>query len=162
MAQRGTKRKARKSYWPLLFFVAGVCAACAVLCPFVLPPEVGAALRKKGGASQTALAPDVRANVSWNGNLAHVTGRGRIAEDTAQGRVLARRAALTDARGNLLLLRERLLNDKLYEERRRSVSGTLRATKVRAERIEGSFYLLELDMALSDLLKPGYVEDIVF
>ena len=47
----------------------------------------------------------------WQENRAFVRGVGRVVQNTAQGRLLARRAALTDARRGLLSLRQRILAD---------------------------------------------------
>lgn len=162
---RGRRRKARGNRWLLFFFSVGVCVLGVLLCPFVLPPEVGAALRGKNekATEQTVREsiPEARANVRWSDNIATVTGRGRVNEESAQGRALARRAALLDAQRNLLLLRERLLSDKSYEYRRRiTVSGKIKASKIHSERRDGSFYLLELDIGLDDLMRQGCVENL--
>ena len=98
--------------------------------------------------------PEARAIVRWEDNLVTVTGRGRIVGSGARGRLLARRAALTDARRNLLLLREDLLNGpRTGTLRRFIVSGRIRALDVHSERTEGAFYVLELDMPLDMLLQ---------
>ena len=168
IAQRRAKRRIRRRRLGIFFFVLGVGVACALLCPFILPPEVSATFRKGTGTSisQNALesVPEARANIRWSDGLATVTGRGRIAEEGAQGRALARRAALTDARRNFLVLRERLSRGDSNAGRHRTtvVSGKVRASEVHSERIEGSFYILELDVPLDDLVKQGYIENLEF
>ncbi len=166
-ALRRPKRRNRKGKWGIFLFVLGAGFLGALLCPFILPPEVSASFRKGTGvnAPRSVLesVPEAHANIRWSDGMAVVTGRGRIVGDDAQSRALARRAALTDARRNFLVLRERLVQGDSYAQRRRSVvSGIVRASEVHSERIEGSFYLLELDVSLNDLLKQGYIENAEF
>ncbi len=82
--------------------------------------------------------------------LATADGVGRIPEDTAQGRLLARRAALTDARRNLLLLRQRLVDGKFDPG---SVSGRIAEVSIHSERVEGDLYFLKVDVPLDRLMK---------
>lgn len=82
--------------------------------------------------------------------IATADGVGRIPEDTAQGRLLGRRAALTDARRNLLLLRQKLL-DGTFDGR--SVSGKIAEVRIHSEKTDGALYYLKVDVPLSRLMK---------
>jgi hypothetical protein len=93
-------------------------------------------------------------------NRVSTSGVGRIVEDTAQGRSLARRAALTDARRNLLELRQKLLGEPIFKFESRSVSGHIIAPSIRSERIEGDFYHIDLDIKLEELLKTDLDKEI--
>lgn len=82
--------------------------------------------------------------------LATADGVGRIHEDTAQGRLLARRAALTDARRNLLLLRQKIVEGKFDPS---SVSGRIAEVRIHSEKTEGDLYFLKVDVPLDRLMK---------
>ena len=88
----------------------------------------------------------------WEENRAFVRGVGRVVQDTAQGRLLARRAALTDARRGLLLLRGHILEDPALRERTLWLSGPVPPARILSERIEGGLYFIEVETALSRLL----------
>ncbi|RRD64439.1 hypothetical protein [Fretibacterium sp. OH1220_COT-178] len=88
----------------------------------------------------------------WQENRAVVCGVGRIVHNTGQGRLLARRAALTDARRGLLLLRRRILDDPALRERALWLAGHVPPVRVLSERIEGGLYFIEVETALSRLL----------
>ena len=92
------------------------------------------------------------------GDTATASGVGRITEDTARGRLLGRRAALTDARRNLLILRQKLLREYgVPGSGTRRVSGRVAGVKVHSERIVDGLYFLQVDMPL-DKLMEGVVE----
>ena len=82
--------------------------------------------------------------------IATAEGVGRIPEDTAQGRLLGRRAALIDARRNLLLLRQKLLEGKFDA---RSVSGKIAEVRIHSEKTDGGLYFLKVDVPLNSLMK---------
>ena len=89
-------------------------------------------------------------------SIATATGVGRIIEDTPQGRLLGRRGALTDARRNLLILRQKLLegNRPAGKDRKRTrVSGTIAGVTIHSERVENNLYFLQVDIPLHKLLK---------
>ena len=88
----------------------------------------------------------------WEENRAFVRGVGRVVQDTAQGRLLARRAALTDARRGLLLLRGHILEDPALRERTLWLSGPVLPVRILSERIEDGLYFIEVETALSRLL----------
>lgn len=88
----------------------------------------------------------------WQENRAFVRGVGRIVQSTAQGRLLARRAALTDARRGLLLLRQRILADSALRERAFWLAGRVPPVQILSEKIEGGLYFIEVEAGLSRLL----------
>ena len=81
-------------------------------------------------------------------NIATAAGVGRITEDTPQGRLLGRRAALTDARRNLLILRRELLQGQGH-----SVSGRIAGVRIHSERVENNLYFLQVDIPLDELME---------
>ena len=91
----------------------------------------------------------------WEENRAFVRGVGRVVQNTAQGRLLARRAALTDARRGLLLLRGHILDDPALRERTLWLSGPVPPVRILSERIEGGLYFIEVETALSRLLNKN-------
>ena len=82
-------------------------------------------------------------------NIATAAGVGRITEDTPQGRLLGRRAALTDARRNLLVLRQELLR----QGQRHSVSGRIAGVRIHSERVVNDLYFLQVDIPLDELME---------
>ena len=98
--------------------------------------------------------------VLWGRNTATAAGVARMAEDTPQGRLLGRRGALTDARRNLLILREKLLNEPKSgwkDTRRQSVSGKIAEVVIHSERVKNDLYFLQVDVALEKLME-GVIE----
>ena len=85
-------------------------------------------------------------------NRAVASGVGLIKEDNAQEIFLARRAALLDARRNLLALRRKLLDGSAP----RNLSGHVFAHKVFGERVEGNLYFLEVEVSIDALLHPDF------
>ena len=79
----------------------------------------------------------------WEENRAFVRGVGRVVQDTAQGRLLARR---------LLLLRGHILEDPALRERTLWLSGPVPPVRILSERIEDGLYFIEVETALSRLL----------
>ena len=93
-------------------------------------------------------------------NIATATGVSRIMEDTPQGRLLGRRGALTDARRNLLILREKILKGRKYNFEDRigqSVSGKIAGVIIHSERVVNDLYFLQVDISL-DKLVEGLIE----
>ena len=167
MGRQGAKpiRKTKKNVLAGALFVVMLSAVCIFLYPFAIPKEVDAAwdrdkkVAEKSGRYVSEKVPEANASVNWNENRLTVTGRGRITQSDAQGKALARRAALTDARRNVLLLREELLGNNASREKLKRISGRVIAPKIHSERTEGSFYLLEIDAPLNGLLQENYVEE---
>ena len=98
--------------------------------------------------------------VLWEQNIATAAGVGKIPDDTAQGKLLGRRAALTDARRNLLILRQKLLNDDRFSEKdikKFKVSGRIAGVVIHSERIKNNLYFLQVDIPL-DKLMEGEIE----
>jgi hypothetical protein len=98
--------------------------------------------------------------VLWEQNIATAAGVGRIPDDSAQGKLLGRRGALTDARRNLLILRQKLLNDDRFSEKdikRYKISGKIAGVVIHSERIKNNLYFLQVDIPL-DKLMEGEVE----
>ena len=85
----------------------------------------------------------------WARDRAFVRGVGRITREGPVGRVIARRAALTDARRGLLLLRESILNDSGDDG---AVSGWTPPMTLLAEGARGELYFVEVEASLSALL----------
>ncbi|GHV30315.1 hypothetical protein FACS1894167_10950 [Synergistales bacterium] len=73
-------------------------------------------------------------------------GTAPIRNNTAQGRALARRAAVTDARRNILLLRPNMRNSSFFSGV--NASGSIGAHGIRSERAEGNMYKVEIEMPL--------------
>ena len=120
------------------------------LCVFLPPAFSGEKQAEPDIKSLRTMTRDSR-RAYPNENLAVALGVGRIKEDTAQGKLKARRAALLDARRNLLVLRLELLNGSRSAPP--SFSGRVAACKIRGERIEGNLYFLEVEVPLDELLK---------
>ncbi|MDR3230932.1 MAG: hypothetical protein LBT65_05800 [Synergistaceae bacterium] len=153
----------------IVLFALALTATCTLLYAFAMPRVSESEARSAEGAggheaplrdTLEAWARDLEDSAGADGNRVSASGRGRIAENTPQGRLLARRAALTDARRNLLLMRQNYLNDP-KSRGVRSVSGRLAAPsqKIREERVAGDFYLLEIDVRLDELLRTDFDEN---
>ena len=89
-------------------------------------------------------------------NIATATGVGRIMEDTAQGRLLGRRGALTDARRNLLILRQKLLKTNRHGvegTNLNNVSGKVSGVVIHSNKVIGNLYYLQVDIPLDKLME---------
>jgi hypothetical protein len=95
---------------------------------------------------------DYRGEISLSGGNIIAVGNGKISAGTAQGKLLARRAALTDARRNLLTLKQAALRGPGYDGPGNSVSGRIGAHRVTSERVSDGIYKIEVEMPLYDLL----------
>ncbi|MDR1622518.1 MAG: hypothetical protein LBS00_09105 [Synergistaceae bacterium] len=93
-------------------------------------------------------------------NRVSTSGVGRIVDDTSQGRLLAKRAALVDARRKLLELRHKLLGEPILQFGSRSVSGHVIAPQIRSERVRENLYFIDIDVELEELLKTDLDEEI--
>ena len=91
-------------------------------------------------------------------NIATASGVGRIVDDTVQARLLGRRAALLDARRNLLILKARLLKEQgIVGDGKYSVSGRIARVRIHSERVTENFYYLQVDIPLDELME-GMIE----
>jgi hypothetical protein len=141
----------KRRFLPIFFFSLLLVGTCAFLYFFaILPRQTDASISDARDSTKVYMAE----------NRVSTSGVGRIVENTAQGRALARRAALTDARRNLLELRQKLLGEPIFKFGSRTVSGHIIAPNIRSERIEGDFYHLDLDVELEELLETNLDEEV--
>ncbi|MDR1873863.1 MAG: hypothetical protein LBQ90_02455 [Synergistaceae bacterium] len=175
VARRQRRQKSKRRFFPTCLFAITLAGICTFLYFFALPDRAASSplvSKETGGDVRNTDVRniDVRnivektrdSGVIYNnvsGSRVVVSGTGRISENTAQGRLLARRAALTDARRNLLVLRQKLLKDPRFKSSG-AVSGTLVAPSqaIRSERVEGGLFFLELDVRLDELLNTAFDE----
>lgn len=134
------------------FFIEGISAS--VLCFYLCAPGLAAPLAEPVPATTEDLLQMTEESLyaDWQENRAFVRGVGRVVQNTAQGRLLARRAALTDARRGLLSLRQRILADPELRGRALWLAGPVPPVRILTERIEGGLYFIEVETALSRLL----------
>lgn len=134
------------------FFIEGISAF--VLCFCLCAPGLAAPLAEPVPATTEDLLQMTEESLyaDWQENRAFVRGVGRVVQNTAQGRLLARRAALTDARRGLLSLRQRILADPELRGRALWLAGPVPPVRILTERIEGGLYFIEVETALSRLL----------
>lgn len=134
------------------FFIEGIFAS--VLCFCLCAPGLATPLAEPVPATTEDLLRMTEESLyaDWQENRAFVQGVGRIAQSTAQGRLLARRAALTDARRGLLSLRQHILADPELRGRALWLAGPVPPVRILTERIEGGLYFIEVETALSRLL----------
>ena len=93
-------------------------------------------------------------------NIATAAGVGRIMENTAQGRLLGKRAALTDARRNLLILRRKLLQERGEDAgSTNNVSGRIAGVRIHSERVRDNLYFLQVDIPLDELMEGEFEID---
>lgn len=88
----------------------------------------------------------------WASNRAFAQGVGRIKADTAQARLLARRAALVDAQRNLLLLRKKIYEVPKERAKIEELSGAVPPLRITGERMEEGLYFMDVEASLSNLL----------
>ena len=84
-------------------------------------------------------------------NKAYSTGTGRIIQGKPNAEALARRAALSDARRGLLILRRELKEGR--PRRSDDVSGYIPPVKIISEEESGDIYIVEVEAALSELMR---------
>ena len=134
------------------FFIEGIFAS--VLCFCLCAPGLATPLAEPVPATTEDLLRMTEESLyaDWQENRAFVRGVGRVVQNTAQGRLLARRAALTDARRGLLSLRQRILADPELRGRALWLAGPVPPVRILTERIEGGLYFIEVETALSRLL----------
>lgn len=84
-------------------------------------------------------------------NKAYSTGIGRIIQGKPNAEALARRAALSDARRGLLILRRELKEGR--PRRSDDVSGYIPPVKIISEEESGDIYIVEVEVVLSELMR---------
>lgn len=150
---RGAKRR---QVFSTVLFGAVLLGTCLFLSRAVLSnvsessPSVPEIMQSSARTRMTA----TEAKIDTYGNRISVTGVGRVADDTAQGRLLGRRAAITDARRKLLIQRQRLIGDPRFQTNRGAtgVSGFLTGTQtVKGERVRNGVYSVEMEMRIDEL-----------
>lgn len=134
------------------FFIEGIFAS--VLCFCLCAPGLATPLAEPVPTTTEDLLRMTEESLyaDWQENRAFVRGVGRVVQSTAQGRLLARRAALTDARRGLLSLRQHILADPELRGRALWLAGPVPPVRILTERIEGGLYFIEVETALSRLL----------
>lgn len=160
MRKQGAQVRRNKKSRPLRFFiamclcVATVGALTALITEFFSgsAESVAETVVESEDVSVKGMVLDTQSSgyVLHEQGVATAEGTGRIPEDTAQGRLLGRRAALTDARRNLLILRQKLLRGKFDA---RSVSGKIAEVRIHSEKMDGGLYFLKVDVPLNRLMK---------
>ena len=154
---RDNKRPYGFSISSMLILFISVAFAIALVylsSEYVVVPEINAAEKSISAPNMQMLyGTQSSGRVLWDQNIATAAGVGRILEDTAQGRLLGRRGALTDARRNLLILRQKLLNDNNFNSKRNSVSGRIAGVVIHSEKIKNNLYFLQVDIPLDKLME---------
>jgi hypothetical protein len=150
-----------RRFLAFFFFSLLLAGTCAFLYFFaILPRKTDASVSETREETAWEILTRDSTKVYMAENRVSTSGVGRIGEDTARGRALARRAALTDARRNLLELRQKLLGDPIFKFESRTVSGRIIAPDIRSERVEGDFYHIDIDVELEELLKTDLNEEV--
>ncbi|MDR1944356.1 MAG: hypothetical protein LBQ19_05990 [Synergistaceae bacterium] len=108
--------------------------------------DIGAAVRELASEGKY----QSKIYVTENGIVAH--GAGRIEGNAPRARLLARRAALTDARRNLLEFRRDFLRETYHRDGTRGVYGRIGRHSLRAAGIDGNSYKVEIEMTLDEWL----------
>ena len=83
-------------------------------------------------------------------DVASVRGVGKITQNDTQGLIIARRAAINDARRGLLILRRGILEGKPLSPE--SVSGNVPALTILSEETGDGLYFVDIEVSLSELL----------
>jgi hypothetical protein len=161
----------KKRFLPIFFFILFLAGTCVFLYFFaILPRQTDASTSEareareakadvKGETTLELLTRD-STKVYMAENRVSTSGVGRIVDDTSQGRLLAKRAALVDARRKLLELRHKLLGEPILQFGSRSVSGHVIAPQIRSERVRENLYFIDIDVELEELLKTDLDEEI--
>ncbi|MDR1965385.1 MAG: hypothetical protein LBQ36_01630 [Synergistaceae bacterium] len=150
-----------KRKFPVLKFRAAIAAASLAL----FLAGSGALLYARAASSAAEGSVDVAAAVrrlaSEKKYLAKIyvtdggivaRGTGRIAGNAAQARLLARRAALADARRNLVEFRSDFLRDPAGKGAPRAVSGRVGRHGLLSAGVDGDTYRVEIEIALDEWL----------
>ena len=172
--ERTTGKKSRRAKKRLIFstvlFVSVLLGTCLFLGSVVLPNVTDSTPPNADRASEPTFFKrnsetrirEAEAETRTYGNRISVTGVGRVMDDTAQSKLLGRRAAITDARRKLLIQRQKLIGNPSLQESRgtTSVSGFLSgAQRITNEGVRGDIYFVEVEMSLGGLLHSDFDED---
>jgi len=164
--ERTTRNKSRRAKKRLIFstalFVSVLLGTCLFLSSTVLSKVIGSKLDNGLASNAESRIKEAEAKTRTVGNKISVTGVGRVMEDTAQGRLLGRRAAITDGRRKLLIQRQQLLGDPSFQSSygTTNVSGFLTGTqRIKSEGVRNGIYFIEIEMRLSELLDSKFDED---
>ena len=149
----------RRRFWTFVLVVVLITGTGTLLYGHVMPntgkttnTEAELARRlEKLGMPKGSVGIDIASNRVW------ASGVGRIADDTAQEKILARRAALLDARRNLLALRQELQKTN-YKSGFVSGRITGKTQTINSERTEGGLYFLEVEMSIDELMRTDFDE----
>jgi len=161
-ARNNLSRAKKRRIFSTAIFVSVLLGTCLFLSRAVLSDVIG--LKPDTGLAFNAEAriKEAEAKTRTAGNKISVTGVGRVMDDTAQGKLLGRRAAITDARRKLLIQRQQLLGDPRFQTNHgtTNVSGFLTGTqKINSEGVRNGIYFIEIEMRLSELLHSKFDED---
>ena len=83
-------------------------------------------------------------------DVASVRGVGKITRNDTQGLIIARRAAINDARRGLLILKRGILEGKPLSPE--SVSGNVPSLEILSEETRDGLYFVDIEVSLSELL----------
>jgi len=160
---RKKPRRAKKRLLPAVIFASVFVGTCFFLYSFALPNVAGSTSPGVGGDSNAKVRMvEAEAKIETYDNKISATGVGRVEDDTAQGKLLGRRAALTDARRKLLAQRQKFLGDPRFQSSHgtTTLSGFLTGTqKIKSEGVRGGIYFVEVEMNLNDLLHSKFDEN---
>ena len=157
-----SRRAKKRSLFSTALFVSVLLGTCLFLSSTVLSKVIGS--KPDAGLASNAVGhiKEAEAKTRTVGNIIRATGVGRIMEDSAQGRLLGRRAAITDARRKLLIQRQQLAGDPGLKMTHgtTNVSGFLFGTqRITSEGVRNGIYFVEIEMRLSELLHSEFDED---
>ena len=161
--ERSTKTKPRRAkkrqFFSFVLFAVVLVGTCLFLSRVVLSSVIEPKFLQSDAEARIR---EAETKTGINGNIISVTGVWRVMEASAQGRLLARRAAITDARRKLLIQRQALLGDPRFQTNRgtANVSGFLAGTHIiKNEGVMNGVYFVELEMHIDELLHSGFNEE---
>ena len=157
-----SRRAKKRLVFSTVLFVSVLLGTCLFLSRAVLSNVISSKPDAGIGSNVEASIKEAEAKTRTSGNQISVTGVGRVIEDTAQGKLLGRRAAITDARRKLLIQRQQLIGDPRFQTNHgtTNVSGFLTGTqRIKSEGVRNGIYFIEIEMRLSELLHSKFDED---
>jgi len=154
---RRAARTKKIRHAPILFLAVFLVCLGVFLYHRVLPGAAGGPGDIKAAVGELAARSGYSERIYVTDRGIVASGTGRVAEDTSQGRLLARRAALSDARRNLLALRKLYGRTDLIASPS-EVSGRTGSHGVRSERVEGGLYTVEVEIPFEEWLSSEIYE----